>query len=308
MRLVQAADGAQLWSQDYEGDRGDIFDLEEDIAGSIATALKVPASPTEALVRNRTGDFEAYLDFLRAKVAARPRGAKPLADAAVLLEKVVAREPDFAPAAALLAYSYALTPLFAPSLRSGMPQEERKIVEANDPEERCAGAARDAARSEERRSLRRARLRQHGAAAHGGCRGRVPQSDRAQPEPGRWPARPEPASRRARPRRRVAHDARASAGGRAVHHQLHGGYRRDILARRRHREGRRHAPAVPPRPHARARAGARLGRPSPGGRGGAARDAGVELSRRDAGRRRRRFSTPRRRRPRTRRRCRGSAI
>jgi TolB-like protein len=133
MRLVQAADGAQLWSQNYEGDRGDIFDMEEDIAGSIATALKVPASPTEALVRNRTGDFEAYLDFLRAKVAARPRGPKPLADAAALLEKVVTREPDFAPAAALLAYSYALTPLFAPSLRAGLPQEERKVVEATIP-------------------------------------------------------------------------------------------------------------------------------------------------------------------------------
>ncbi len=133
MRLVQAADGAQLWSHDYDGDRGDIFDIEEDIAGSIATALKVPASPNEALVRNRTGDFEAYLDFLRAKVAARPRGPKPLADAAVLLEKVVAREPDFAPAAALLSYSYALTPLFAPSLRAGMAAEERKIVEAKIP-------------------------------------------------------------------------------------------------------------------------------------------------------------------------------
>jgi TolB-like protein len=133
MRLVAAADGALLWAQDYEGDRADIFDIEEDIAGSIATALKVPASPTEALVRNRTGDFEAYLDFLRAKVAARPRGAKPLADAAVLLERVVAREPDFAPAAALLAYSYALTPLFAPSLRGGKPQEERKVVEATIP-------------------------------------------------------------------------------------------------------------------------------------------------------------------------------
>jgi tetratricopeptide (TPR) repeat protein len=74
-------------------------------------------------------DFGTYLDFLRAKVAARPRGAKPLADAAVILEPVVMRDPDFAPAAALLAYGYALTPLFAPSLRGGMPEEERKIVE-----------------------------------------------------------------------------------------------------------------------------------------------------------------------------------
>ncbi|HXD50622.1 MAG TPA: hypothetical protein VN689_01945, partial [Burkholderiales bacterium] len=73
------------------------------------------------------------LDFLRAKVAARDRGARPLADAAVILEKVVARDPNYAPAAAMLAYDYALTPLFAPSLRSGMPEEERKIVQRTIP-------------------------------------------------------------------------------------------------------------------------------------------------------------------------------
>jgi adenylate cyclase len=133
VRLVQAGDGVQLWSQEYDAARGDIFDIEEDIAGSVAAALKVPVSPDEVLVRSRTGDFDAYLDFLRAKVAARPRGAKPLADAAAILERVTARDPNFAPAAALLAYGYALTPLFAPSLRAGMPQEERKIVERTIP-------------------------------------------------------------------------------------------------------------------------------------------------------------------------------
>jgi tetratricopeptide (TPR) repeat protein len=51
----------------------------------------------------------------------------------VILDKVVERESDFAPAAALLAYAYALTPLFAPSLRAGMPEEERKIVERTIP-------------------------------------------------------------------------------------------------------------------------------------------------------------------------------
>jgi TolB-like protein len=129
LRLVRAADGAQLWSQDYDVPRSDIFTAEEDVAQKIASVLKTPVRSGETLVRNRSIDFDAYLDFLRAKVAARPRGAKPLADAAVILDKVVARAPDYAPAAALLAYDYALTPLFAPSLRGGMPQEERRIVE-----------------------------------------------------------------------------------------------------------------------------------------------------------------------------------
>jgi adenylate cyclase len=134
--VAQAVDGAQLWSKEFEAPRSGVFDLEEEIARSIAAALKAPANPAnpdQVLVRNRTGDFDVYMDFLRAKVAARPRGAGPLAAAAVFLERVVERNADFAPAAALLAYDYALTPLFAPSLRGGIPDEERKIVERTVP-------------------------------------------------------------------------------------------------------------------------------------------------------------------------------
>lgn len=131
--VTQARDGVQMWSNDFEAPSSRIFDLEEDIARNILAALKVPARAGDVLVRGRTGNFDAYMDFLRAKVAARPRGAGPLAAAAVLLEQVVGRDPDFAPAAALLAYDYALTPLFAPSLRAGMPEEERKVVERTIP-------------------------------------------------------------------------------------------------------------------------------------------------------------------------------
>ncbi len=133
LALARADDGATLWSKRYDAERAGIFDLEEDVAAMIAGALKVPAGPGEMLVRSRTKNIDAYLDFLRAKVAARPRGAKPLADAAAILGTVVMGEPDFAPATALLAYDYALTPLFAPSLRGGMPEDERKIVERTIP-------------------------------------------------------------------------------------------------------------------------------------------------------------------------------
>ena len=141
--LTQTRDGTQLWSHEYDAERPRIFDLEEEIARNVAAALKASADRGEPLVRSRTGNFDAYMDFLRAKVAARARGAKPLADAAVFLERVMTADPDFAPAAALLAYDYALTPLFAPSLRGGMPDEERKIVERAIP--RSDALARHAA-------------------------------------------------------------------------------------------------------------------------------------------------------------------
>lgn len=132
LSLMQASDGKQIWSQEYYAESPNIFDMEEDVAESIAAALKAPVASGEMLVRSRT-DFDIYLDFLRAKVAARDRGARALADAAAILENVVARDSDYAPAAAMLAYDYALTPLFAPSLRSGMPDEERKVVERTIP-------------------------------------------------------------------------------------------------------------------------------------------------------------------------------
>jgi len=133
LSLIQADNRTRLWSDEFDGARANVFDLEDDVARKIAAALRVPLNSGEPFIRSRTHDFEAYLDFLRAKVAARPRGARALADAAVLLERVLAREGDFAPAAAMLAYGYALTPLFAPSLRGGMPEQERKIVEQTIP-------------------------------------------------------------------------------------------------------------------------------------------------------------------------------
>jgi len=127
VRLVRANDGAALWSENFDTGRADIFDLEKSIAEGIARALKL-ADEGGPPVRSRTRDIDAYLDYLRAKTVARARGAKPLADAAAILETVVMRTPDFAPAAALLAYDYALTPLFSPALRGGLADEERKIV------------------------------------------------------------------------------------------------------------------------------------------------------------------------------------
>jgi len=133
LRLMRSSDGARLWSGDFDAGLSDIFDLEEEITRRIANALQLPVGADDKLVRSRTRDVAVYLDFLRAKVAARPRGAAALASAVTILDKVVEREPDFAPASALLAYAYALTPLFAPSLRAGMPEEERKIVERTIP-------------------------------------------------------------------------------------------------------------------------------------------------------------------------------
>ncbi len=127
------ADGRSgpIWRKDYARPADSIFDVEEDVALNVAAALNHPVKLLrgEHLLRSRPNDMQAYREFLQAKSVARGRGAQSLADASKLLEAVLARDPDFEPAAAMISYEYALTPLFAQALRGGRPDEERKLTD-----------------------------------------------------------------------------------------------------------------------------------------------------------------------------------
>jgi TolB-like protein/Tfp pilus assembly protein PilF len=108
-QLVRADNGLNLWTENYDRQLNDIFAVQEDIAQAIASALSVPLGlrQGENLVRNRTIDVESYDQYLRARALFRARGAG-MVEAIAILESVVARDPSFAPAWALLAYAYIL--------------------------------------------------------------------------------------------------------------------------------------------------------------------------------------------------------
>jgi adenylate cyclase len=131
VQLSKADTDGVVWSKEYDRSFGSLFEIEEDVALNVAAALKRPVKQErgEHLLKSRAKDMGAYDEFLRAKVAARGRGAAALADTAKLLETALARDPDFEPATAMIAYDYALTPLFAPALRGGHPGEERTITD-----------------------------------------------------------------------------------------------------------------------------------------------------------------------------------
>ena len=136
-QLTRADSGVNLWAENYDRELKDIFATQSDVAQAIAGALRVPLGlqQGETLVRNRTKDLESYDQYLRAKALVRARGPKPVTDAANLLEQVVARDPNFAPAWALLAQAYALTPqYYLLGARSDAPIEEaRRVVDASLP-------------------------------------------------------------------------------------------------------------------------------------------------------------------------------
>jgi len=105
-QLIRADTGAHLWTENYDRDLADVFAVQEDIARAIATALQEPLGLKggENLVSNRTSDTAAYEDYLRAVALAYNNG--DIKQSIALLESVVARDPEYAPAWAFLAIVY----------------------------------------------------------------------------------------------------------------------------------------------------------------------------------------------------------
>jgi adenylate cyclase len=110
-QLIKADDGTHLWAENYDRQLSNIFVTQEDIAQAIAGALRVPLglSQGERLVSNRTNDVESYQQYLRAKALYR---ARAISDAIAVLEPAVKRDPNYAPAQALLAQVYVRAPVY----------------------------------------------------------------------------------------------------------------------------------------------------------------------------------------------------
>jgi adenylate cyclase len=134
-QLIRTDTGLSVWSDSYERKLTDVFALQEDIATSIAEALRVSlaVTPGEHLVPNRDIAPDSYEQFLRAMplVRARSTGTE---QAIKILEPLLASNPNYAPAWALLARSYAMMPAFVSPYSTvpgqpGILQRHQRIAE-----------------------------------------------------------------------------------------------------------------------------------------------------------------------------------
>jgi TolB-like protein len=109
VHLINANDGTDLWSENYDRLLTDIFVIQEDIARAITTSLRVPLGlkPGENLVSNRNVDQETYELFLRGMALYQTGAPQNRPDAVRIAEEIVARSPDYAPGWALLRTAYA---------------------------------------------------------------------------------------------------------------------------------------------------------------------------------------------------------
>ena len=109
-QLVDTKTDFPLWSERYDREMQDIFELQDEIARKIAQALRVTLSPQEQaeLAAKPTANLQAYDLYLRGKSYARREGRQDLELAREMFESAAALDSQFALAYAAVANVSAL--------------------------------------------------------------------------------------------------------------------------------------------------------------------------------------------------------
>ena len=104
-QLIDASTGADLWADRFDGPMGDVFDLQDKVASSVAGVIEpaLQAAETARSTGRPTTDLTAYDLYLRAH-AMVSSSAQQIREALRLLEQAIALDPRYGPALAWAAY------------------------------------------------------------------------------------------------------------------------------------------------------------------------------------------------------------
>lgn len=104
-QLIDASNGLSLWSDSYDRQFTDVFEIQEDLALSIAEGLQARLTPAERvrLARWPTENLDAYNNYLKGRYFWNRRTDEGFATAIDYFERAIEADPNYARAYAGLA-------------------------------------------------------------------------------------------------------------------------------------------------------------------------------------------------------------
>ena len=134
-QLIDAETDRHIWSETYERELVDIFDIQEEISNNIVAALKVALNVDETAALERaqhpTANAEAYEIYLQGRYAWRLRHEENILKSIELFEQAIAMDPTFARAYEALASAWAILPVWSDvSNQESMQQAKPAAVKA----------------------------------------------------------------------------------------------------------------------------------------------------------------------------------
>lgn len=104
VRLVDTRDGTEIWHDEYHGQLGDVFAVQDQIAARVVQNLRGTFRRTQG--RSSLPGTASFQDYLAARALTRTRSRVSLSKAMELAKKSIAADPNHAAAHALLAELY----------------------------------------------------------------------------------------------------------------------------------------------------------------------------------------------------------
>jgi TolB-like protein len=100
-QLIEAATGAHLWADRFDGSPEDVFDLQDKVASSVAGVIEpaLQAAETTRSAGRSTDDLTAYDLYLRGS-AMYLSSVRQVPEVLRLMEQAIARDPSYGPALA----------------------------------------------------------------------------------------------------------------------------------------------------------------------------------------------------------------
>ncbi len=114
IQLIDATTDKHLWGERYKREASDIFELQLEVARSIADEIEAIITPEEAELIEKvpTNNLEAYDYFLKGMEPFQWETREGLEKAIPLFEKAIELDPEFALAYANIAISYAILDMY----------------------------------------------------------------------------------------------------------------------------------------------------------------------------------------------------
>jgi tetratricopeptide (TPR) repeat protein len=111
VRLVNVADGRQLWSENFDEKSTDIFRVQDSISQRVAAALgPLTGGEMELLARRDTEDPEAYSLYIKGRYFWNKRTPESLNKSIEFFNQAILRDPHYALAYVGLADAYVVLP------------------------------------------------------------------------------------------------------------------------------------------------------------------------------------------------------
>jgi serine/threonine protein kinase/TolB-like protein/Tfp pilus assembly protein PilF len=104
-QLIRADTEQPLWSQTYDRDVKDIFQVQDDIAVAVVAALKLKLLPTPVADPHRSDSPQAYNQYLLARQFGRRGNLEDIQKAVAAYRQAIALDPGFAAAYAGLSFT-----------------------------------------------------------------------------------------------------------------------------------------------------------------------------------------------------------